>query len=107
MSHTGETRHKGSTTYYYFIFIKLFIQFCEFSCGHYNGSSTWSDNHRVHTAEYYHCALLLCEPEDYPVVQLDNHSDYKNTLYLHVQTEYVYEDYSYLQYDNHTVDMDT
>ena len=48
-------------------FIKVFKWYCEFSCVYYNESSTWSDNHRVHIAEYYHCALLLCEPEDYPV----------------------------------------
>ena len=43
-------------------------------------SPTWSDNHRVHTAEYYHCALLICEPEDYPVLKLDNHTDYKDFI---------------------------
>ena len=52
---------------------------CAFSCGYNNCSSTWSDNHRVHTIEYYHCALLRCEPEDDFVVWLGNHTDYKDT----------------------------
>ena len=57
-----------------------------FSCVCNSLDSTWSDNHSGHNSEFCHCVLLLCEPEDYPFVLLDNHTDYKDTLHLHEQT---------------------
>ena len=64
----------------------------EFSCEWYNSASTWSDSHSGHTSGWCHCVLLSYEPEDYIVVQLDNHTDYKDTLYLHAWIEYVSDD---------------
>ena len=54
-----------------------------------------------------HRALLKCDFEVDAAVMLDNHNDYKDTWYLHVWTEYVYEDYSCLKIDNHTEYKDT
>ena len=67
-----------------------------------NFAYTWSDNQIGHTSECYHCALLLCDFEDYPVLQLDNHTVNKDTFYLHVSTEYVSEDYPDMKLDSHT-----
>ena len=44
---------------------------------------------------------------DYSDVLLDNHTDYKDTWYFHVLTEYVSEDYHVLWLDNHTDYKDT
>ena len=40
----------------------------EFSCVFNIVISTLSDSHSSHTWELCHCALLICDPEDYPVI---------------------------------------
>ena len=49
-----------------------------------NFASTLFESHTAHTLEYYSCVLLQCDSEDLPSLYLDNHTDFKDTWYLHV-----------------------
>ena len=58
-------------------------------------SKDYSDNHTDYKDTWYLHVQIECVTSDYSVVQLDNHNEYNNTLFFHGQTQNVFSDHFY------------